>query len=299
MAVTDCDRLTGGTFMVLLGKAKKPSTKARDSVEGKADGLNNQELLKALIRVFDPGYLEPAKPTFQQNTSAYRSCKMAQGTYLPFNQEDIVSDFDNQVRTNYMAPLNRMKEFVDRFINVEYRGEQLAKRLLGLVAADVSIKDSQEFFINADWNPVTKMQLVLLDEVNLDGLLLGLWHYIVTRVPDNTVGAATFERWHKPVAIEKSQRSLLTEKLPCADHSIRVVRFDSTKETTDSEYDNSDVVEAEIVDDEEPNKDGSSIDPGAKESVGYSDGRIVVFQGGTNNTNIGHVETLNLGRCSK
>lgn len=296
MATTGCDRLTGGTFMVLLEQAKKPSAKARESVAGKADGLNNQELLKALIRIFDPGYPDPYKPTFKQNVSVYRSCQMSQGIYLPFDQEVTVQTFDTLVRNNYAAPLERMKKFVDRFINADYHGERLAQMLLGLLKADETIDTNQELFVTPDGKPVTKTQALDAEEIVLEALLLGLWHYIVTYVPDNTVGAGTFERWHKPAATERIQRCLLPDMVPTLDRSIQVLRFDGANEAAEDGDDDSDVAEAEFVDDEEPNSDDSSSDDGFEESVAYTDGRVVVFQGGTNNTNIGHIETLNLNR---
>lgn len=113
MAVRSCDRLTGGTFMLLCVVAKRPSGQARDSLASKSDGLNNREFLKAVIEVFIPGYLEPASSTFPQNVSEYRACKLAQGTSLPLGQLDLVAAIDEQVRDEYVKPLVRIAEFVE------------------------------------------------------------------------------------------------------------------------------------------------------------------------------------------
>lgn len=299
MAVHDCDRLTGGTFMLLCEAARRPSGKARDSLAGKSDGLNNRELLKTLIEVFAPGYPEPAGSTFPQNVSEYRACKIAKGTYLPFDRLDLVAAFDRQVREEYATPLGCMSEFIDRFIDVENRGTQLAGSLIGLIAADHTIPDEQELFVNDDGLPAHKSDLATATSVELDALLLGAWHYVITNVPDNTLGRDTFERWHEKPAIPNSKWKLRADALPSLERAISVFRSVGTKDTTNTASDDSEVIEAEFVTDEEESHTGSAFADDSKSSTNQSEAtRVVVFQGGTNNTNIGHVETLNLGRWS-
>lgn len=285
--------------MLLCEVAKRPSGKARDSLAGKSDRLNNRELLKALIEVFAPGYPEPADSTFPQNVSEYRACKLAQGTYLPFDQLDLVTAFDWQVREEYATPLGRMSEFIDRFIDVENRGTQLAGSLIGLIAADHTIPDEQELLVNGDGSPAHKSDLATATSVALDALLLGSWHYVITNVNDNTVGRDTFERWHEKPAIPNSKWKLRADALPSLGRTISVTRSTDTDDTAKVVGDESEVIEAEFVMDEEETETGSAFFDGSEASTSGSEStRVVVFQGGTNNTNIGHVETLNLGRWS-
>lgn len=299
LAVHDYDRLTGGTFMVLCKTAKRPPIRARDTVAGKSDGLNNRELLKALIEVFVPGYPEPADSTFPQNASDYHTCKVAQGIYLPFDQESLVEDFDRQVRTKYSQPLRRMSEFIDRFIDVEHRGAQLAERLIGLITADRTITDSQELFVNSDGRAISKSDLTTASGIELDALLLGTWHYVVTNVPDNTVGRATFERWHDKPATTHKQWKLRLDAIPSLERTVSVTRSPHVEGTTNVESEEPEVVEAEFITDEEELHTGSAFVDDSESSTGDSgSARVVVFQGGMNNTNIGNVDTLNLGRWS-
>lgn len=299
MAVHDCDRLTGGTFMLLCEAARRPTGKARDSLAGKSDGRNNRELLKTLIEVFAPGYPEPASSTFPQNVSDYRACKVAKGIYLPFDQHDLVDAFDRQMREEYVKPLGRMSEFIDRFIDVDYRGSQLAGSLIGLIATDHTIRDEQELFVNGSGLPARKSDLATVRSVELDALLLGAWHYVVTNVPDNTVGRTTFERWHEKPSIPNSKWLLHADVLSSLGQAIPVIRSTDTDDATNTMSDESEVIEAEFVTDEEESHTTSAFADDSEPSTSESEtARVVVFQGGTNNTNIGHVETLNLGRWS-
>lgn len=295
MSVQNFDRLTGGTLMLLLETAKKRSHKSRDSLAGKADGLNNQELLKALIRVFDPCYPDPAESTFGNNTSEYRSCRLKQGTYLPFDQENLVRQFDAEIQSTYRIPLARIHNLVDRFIDFEVKGEQLVSRLLGLILADCTISERQELFIHSDGKSCKKSGLRNITEIELDSLLLGAWHYVITEVPDNTVGRSTFEHWYTKPAILNSQWKLISSKLPTIDWGISVVRSAIAEDGGfEPEVGDSEVVKAEVIEEESTGNESSVPFPGSV--AGASDSRITIFQGGTNNTNIGHVETLNLGR---
>lgn len=286
-------RLTGGTFMVLLGESRRPNQKARASVMGKSDGLNNQELLKALIRIFDKRYLEPPATTFKQNCSAYRSCELAHGTYLPFNDVEVVSRFDLEVTSQFTTALGRMSTFIDRFIDVDQNGAALAKRLLGLVEADTSIGNDQALHVLESGTPVSKAELLNRDEICLDALLLGIWHYIVTQVSDNRCGRATFEYWHERPTQRRSQWKLLPERIPLHQRELTVRRPTNTdcpdadslgEEATPDE----EVVEAEIVDEDPPRGDDGRRSTSAAPTVVFN-------QYGANSTQVANVQNLYLG----
>lgn len=279
--------------MVLLGESRRPLQKARASVMGKSDGLNNQELLKALIRIFVENYPEPYDRTFSQNCSAYRSCELAQGIYLPFDDSESIAQFDREVSSQFAAALRQMSGLIDRFIDVERKGATLAKRVLGLLDADTTIQDSQMLYVQDSGIPVSKAELLGRDEICLDALLLGIWHYIVTRVPDNRSGRATFEHWHQTPIEKGSKWKLLSDRIPTRQGELAVSRPESTdspdagssgEEATPDE----EVVEAEIVDEDPPRGDGG----GPSASVTPT---VVFNQYGANSTQVANVQNLYLG----
>ncbi|MDO4665443.1 MAG: hypothetical protein Q4A71_04455 [Actinomycetaceae bacterium] len=296
------DRLTDGTFMVLLGHARKPTRKARESLAGKAEGLNDRELLKSLLRIFVPTYFDPPDSTFSQNASDYRSCKQAQGLYLPFDEPTDVDGFDQRIRNQYAAPLAAMKDLVDTFLDVESKADWLVSALLGLVEEDTSIADDQELFVLENGQAIPKSELLCLKNVCLDSLLLGLWHYILTKVPDNLEGRSTFQRWHDEHSVPNSRWKINLRAVPTSAQTVSVTRYVADPVTAKpSSNDYEEVLEGEFVeDDHEPqgNYDSSENDLGSAESV-PSKTQVFVFQGGTGNTQIGHVRTLNIGGWQK
>lgn len=298
-------RLTGGTFIVLLEQARRSRQKARDSLAGKSDGLNNQDLLKALMRIVDEGYPEPPASTFAQNCSAFRACQLSHSTYVPLDDADIIKRFDRRVRSDYGSALDEVSVLVDRFIAPGDKRLLLARRLLGVLASDETIPNDQKFFARVSGTPVSKHELLNASQVCLDALLLGLWHYVVTRVPDNSQGRETFEYWHKRPEQVGLRWRLLEDRIPLHtrvfDLTPPVAKNDPDSgtqpgESVSDETDRTDpeIVDAEIVDDDDQPESGTEPD----ESRLIENTRVTVFQGGTNNTNIGHVDTLNLGRWS-
>lgn len=199
MAKTDYPRLCGGIFLVLLLQVRKQRTKARKRLNGDCDGLSDKEVLKKLIRVAQPEYKEPAKSSFPQNTSDYKSCTISSGTYLPFNDRIFISAFDTQVKSSYETALCHMAKFIDSFLDIENtnKNEWLIKALLELIAADKSIDALDLFYISTTGQPVSKTELYNLSSVQFQPFLLGVWHYIVVNRNDNKIGRHTYEQWHE------------------------------------------------------------------------------------------------------
>lgn len=91
--------------------------------------------------------------------------------------------------------LNMMIEFVDEFIDVKNKGEQLIRCLLGLINDDVSILETDQFYINGSL--VMKKDLTSLETFIIEPFLLGVWHYIIMyRAECNEKGAATYNSWY-------------------------------------------------------------------------------------------------------
>jgi len=150
--------LCGGTFFVLLLQARKTRTQKYNTLISENDGLSGTEVLKELIRIADPNYIDPNPSTFKQNTSSYKACKMSKGTYLPFDDMHFTTGFDNAVKTNYKKALDNAVNFTEHFIDVEGKGIWLVSALLELIDKDLSTQ-SAEFYIDHNGAPVSKTNL--------------------------------------------------------------------------------------------------------------------------------------------
>lgn len=59
------------------------------------------------------------------------------------------------------------------------------------------MSDETELYVLPSGRPATKKELLGWDEYCVDSLLLGVWHYIITKRPNNKLGRSTFETWFK------------------------------------------------------------------------------------------------------
>ena len=196
----DYPRLCGGTYFTLLLQALKQRTNARGRVASERDGLSNPEVLSGLIRVVNPEFQSPIKDTFKTNTSNYMKCKISSGTYFPFDEPATIDSFDQRIKNDYHKALSAMARFVNTYLVVgtaSGKDIRLVKALIELIAADESIADQDQLYCCEDGQPLIKAKLVEIQEVNLPAFLLGIWHYIMTSRKDNTIGAETYNRWHK------------------------------------------------------------------------------------------------------
>ena len=197
-------RLCGGTFFQLILQGVRQRLKARDRFAGGSDNLKDTDVLIGLIRVAQEDYQDPAISTFSQNTSAYKSCELSHGTYLPFEDEAFISAFDNRIKNEYSTALMAMSRFVDTFIDTGATEKhiRLVKALLELVETDNSIANTDSFYVRQNGSSSDKATIKDMTDVCLPAFLLGIWHFIVLNRKDNSIGRDTFESWHEKPAVK-------------------------------------------------------------------------------------------------
>ena len=191
-------RLCGGTFFTLVLQGLKQRTKAREHYKGERDGLSDPEVLIGLIRVINPDYNAPKLNAIKTKTNEYKSCSTSSGQYLPFGDTVELTEFAQRVQTNYSAVLDSMEKFASDFLEIgaaSRRDFRLAAALIELVMEDDSIDPEEEFYINEDGSKIKKAALGDLDEVCFPSLLLGIWHYAVTKRKNNKIGKPTYDKW--------------------------------------------------------------------------------------------------------
>ena len=198
MATNEYPRLCGGTFFTLILQALRQRMKAREHYSGDSDGLSDPEVLVGLIKVINPDYTDPGKENLKGTANNYKACKISNSTYLPFDDEQVISAFDSKVKTAYQSVLNRMVGFVNDFLDMSetvHKDVNLIRAIVDLVQQDQTIKAGDEFFIGQNGEKKKKATLGDLKEVCLPSFLLGVWHYIVVNRKDNGIGKATYDVW--------------------------------------------------------------------------------------------------------
>lgn len=201
--------LCGGTFFVLLLRARKQRTAARQKAAGDRDGLSDQDVFEGLIKVAFPNFQPPLR-SFKTYTSNYKACRISTNEYLPFGDEELISNFDASVREGYREASARMSGFIRTYISEKDYSNWLVKALLELVAADTSIENDL-FYVNGSETPISKERLLSLAEVELSSFLLGIWHYIIVNRRNNRVGEETLSRWHRKPDVYRAKHEFISD----------------------------------------------------------------------------------------
>ncbi|CAB0854969.1 hypothetical protein FRC0360_00727 [Corynebacterium diphtheriae] len=295
------DRLTAGTFFVLLQEALLPRSKARDTVAGKADGLSNPEILAGLIRIVRPKFEPPsAGKTFKQQTSELRNCKNdGNTTYMPVGGQDFARDFDELIENDLPQALARTRDFVDRFIDVGSKGLRLVQMLGTVINRDVAITNNQVVALLPGGSHLTKAQLGDAKEICIESLILGVWKYVSDPTVRNTSGQSTFGRWHLPTSTPNATRKFDLQAFNLDEGwTPEITRYDEDPaETTPPCISGDDeIIEAEIVDDDQASDHSETSADTDFEKAHAVTPRVVFNQYGANSQQIGSVGTLNIGR---
>lgn len=302
MAVRESsDRLTAGTFFVLLQEALPFRAKARDTLSGVSDGLRNPEILAGLIRIVSPGFQPPlAGKSFSQNTSELRNCKNdGNTTYMPVGGEDFAYEFNNLIDNDLPQVLARTRDFVDRFIDVDSKGLRLVQMLGTVINRDVAITNNQVVAFLPDGSHLTKAQLGDANEICLESLILGVWKYVSDPTVRNTSGQSTFDRWHLPTSIPNATRRFDLKAFNLDEGwTPEIARYDEDPvEPTQPCFSGDDeIIEAEIVDDDQASDHSETSADTDFEKAHALTPHVVFNQYGPNSQQIGSVGTLNIGR---
>lgn len=195
MTPTKVPYLCGGILFSLILQTRKTRIKARDKFNSGSDGLKDTDVMMELVKVVTGDSFESAQGgTFGKCTTQFKTCQDYGTTYIPFTDPSVISSYTSSIKQKDPDLLNRMSEFINRFIN-EMRSEWLVKSLIEVIQDDAEI-DKNTLFDIALNKSVTKENLDSITEVELPVFLLSVLHFVITQRPDNKKGRATFEKWH-------------------------------------------------------------------------------------------------------
>lgn len=294
--MTQIPTLTGGIFFTLILEARKQRLSARDTFGGQSDGLSDPEILKALIRVIVPDYLEPAKSTFKQNTSEYKSCRMNGSTYIPFTERTAVDDFSTELATDFDKVAVRMNSLINSFLEPS-KLNWLIRAVIETIEDDSSIPDGQTFQVGHQLS-VAKKDFSDFVEIDAVRFLTGVFGFIILERPDNRKGEDTYSAWMKKVG-GKNSRAKFDSSIGTHRHrTVNLILFSESvetkiNETTDSQTNVSEpdmeIIEPEILDDSQGTGSQQSED---KNTQTASQTMNLFNQFGNGNTQIGSVGTF-------
>lgn len=181
-------RLCGGTFFSLLVEIKKNRK------------ITNLKCLQALVDIFHVTIESFENSTYTSHTSSYKTCEINHTEWLVFDDTDAIKEFSNKICNpkEYLNVLKDMEDFISDCLseNVE-KQKWLANAVFELIESDDTIPDSAVFYIKRDGKSVVKSDLLAkTKEIYFPSFLLGIWHYIIENIRDNTVGKDTLKKWN-------------------------------------------------------------------------------------------------------
>lgn len=197
-------RLCGGTFFVLLSDARKPLLSKAENYKGKKSGITETELLLSLARIVIPDIPEPMSSelkSLRDSTNDFKSCKNWGGGFFRLGDKSVKKSFDERLKNNYSESLTAMSKLVDKYIDAETstkKDEYLVKALVEVIMEDDKILPEQLLYIQANGQPIEKKMLSSISEICLQSFLLGIWHFAVTGIKENSIGRKTYEECCPP-----------------------------------------------------------------------------------------------------
>lgn len=195
-------KLCGGTFFSLLLEKKKNRK------------ITNPTCLQALVDVFHITVDSFEDSTYTSHTSSYKTCELNHSEWLVFDNEDYVKAFSDRIYnpSQYKEIVKDMEGLVADCLSAnEDKQAELVHEILELIDADDTIPDNAAFYIMRDGKSVLKKQLITTaPKLYFPSFLVGVWHYIIENVYDNTAGKDTLVKWngkrekHKKGKIQRS-----------------------------------------------------------------------------------------------
>ena len=197
-------RLCGGTFFTLLLNDRQPLLSKFQNYSGESSGLSEPDLLLALTSIVHPDVAEKSsfvKKSLVDGTHKFKACINWGLDSFQLGNKSVQKTFDERIKNHYNESLSAMIDFTKKFLYIKSstkKDEYLIKALVEVLNEDDSIDDSQEFFVCANGKTMTKSEICSAHEIDFQSFLLGIWHYVITVVPNNTIGQDTYNEWCPP-----------------------------------------------------------------------------------------------------
>lgn len=185
-------KLCGGTLFALLTNAKSSKKKSI----GNTKGYSQEALMLELVKIYNPNTL--GGDTFKKDTSKYKNCIIDDSNSFDFFNQDLINEFDSEIKNNYQDKLNQMNKLISYFFEIKNEPimNKLVRSILDLIKKDTSIPNNAKFYINPDGKPTTKVAMLINETFYLSSFILGVFHYIIVNKINNTLGKQTYDKWY-------------------------------------------------------------------------------------------------------
>ena len=170
-------RLTGGIFFLLISKCLKNT------------GKTEVDCLSELTAIFKREK-NVARKTMRSNTTLYKKCELDNSLFLPFQDKELQEAFRKRIEQDYSSVLAEVSAFTKKFISAKDYS-WLVSAIVDILRYDNSATESQ-FRILSDGKAVSYQELLSVEYVEIEPFLTGIWGFILSERPYNTVGAETF-----------------------------------------------------------------------------------------------------------
>ena len=183
--------LCGGVLLLLLFESCYEDHNARDHRHGLEDDHSGPKVMTDFVSIFHYDQI----PVSDTAASEFRSCKKNGSSYIPFDKQSTIDDFDDQVKNHYQQAIESVRGFVSKHINPK-KYNWLATTLIEVIESDQEILEGDLFYLHADGTPATKAEIRTITECALEPLILGVLHYtMLNRSKMNTLGTKTLSEW--------------------------------------------------------------------------------------------------------
>jgi hypothetical protein len=201
MAKGDIPRLCGGTFFTQLLLSRKPTVSQRQRTQGETDVFHNEDVLFALLQVFQPDAIKPTGNSFETYTSNFKKCDGSIGEDLKFDNESVRNAFRKRLTGSYEAVVKDVAMLCDDYIDTREttrNHENLIKRLIEVIRDDTTIPNDELFRVDSKGLKLNKKALPTITEVSLPDFILSVWAFVILERNDNSVGKETIADWSDP-----------------------------------------------------------------------------------------------------
>lgn len=185
-------KLCGGTLFALLTNAKL--NKKKSTFDKK--GYSEEKLMHDLVKIYYPS--AHLGDTFKKDTNNFKKCTISDCSSFNFNNQELINNFDTEIKNNYSSKLKQMKALLSHFYDLKNEPvlNKLVRSILELIEKDDTINKNENFYILPNGKAVSKVDMLLNDTFDLAAFILGVFHYIVVKKIDNKLGLQTYESWY-------------------------------------------------------------------------------------------------------
>lgn len=159
--------LSGGIFFNLILAARKTR------------GGSQDDCLKDLLCIYDRSAKGLMGNSLKTIASRFRNCDPELNSeYIRFTDAVTVDAFTERMKNDYASVLQEMKNYADKYLDLETHGKWLVKALLQLIEMDEDIKDTAKLLVVPGGYPAYPSDIADMKSIYFYSFLLGVWHYI-------------------------------------------------------------------------------------------------------------------------